>query len=75
MSMAMMINNGEYDDELLADVFTDGRTEDAPQGEDEEHRRIRRLKNAKCRRNTEACARNPSHHRNLNGAFAVADDR
>jgi hypothetical protein len=31
----------EYDDELLADVFADERMVDAPQDENEEHRRIR----------------------------------
>jgi hypothetical protein len=36
----------EYDDELLADVSADKRTAVAPQDEDEEHRRIRRIKNA-----------------------------
>jgi hypothetical protein len=62
----------EYDDELLADVSANERTADAPQGEDEEHKRIRRLRNAKQakrRRNAEARARNPPHRRNLNGAF------
>jgi hypothetical protein len=37
----------EYDDELLADVSADEGTVDTPQGEDEEHRRTQRLKNAK----------------------------
>jgi hypothetical protein len=52
----------EYDAKLLADVSADERIADAPQGENEEYRRIRRLKNAKHakrRRNTENCARNP----------------
>jgi hypothetical protein len=30
----------EYDDELLADMSADKRTTDAPQDENEEHRRI-----------------------------------
>jgi hypothetical protein len=67
----------EYDDELLIDVSTDERTADAPQVEDEEHRRIRRIKNAKHakrRLNAEACARNPPHSKNLNGAFTAADN-
>jgi hypothetical protein len=67
----------EYNDELLADVSTDEHTADAPQDEDEQHRRIQRIKNAKrakCRRNTEARVRNPPPRRNLNGAFATADD-
>jgi hypothetical protein len=52
----------EYDTELLADVSADERTADAPQDENEEHKRIRRLKNAKrakCRRNIENRAHNP----------------
>jgi hypothetical protein len=52
----------KYDDKLLADVSADECTVDAPQDEDEEHRRIRRIKNAKCakrRQNIEARARNP----------------
>jgi hypothetical protein len=50
---------------------------DAPQDEDEEHRRIRRIKNAKRakrRWNVEARARNPPHRRNLNDAFATAEN-
>jgi hypothetical protein len=39
----------EYDDELLANISDDERTADAPQDEDEEHRRIRRIKDAKRR--------------------------
>jgi hypothetical protein len=65
----------DYDDELLADVSADKRMADAPQDEDEEHRRIRRIKNAKrakSRRNAEARARNPPHRRNLNNAFTTA---
>jgi hypothetical protein len=68
----------EYDDELLADISSNESTADVPQDEDEEHRRIRRIKNpkrAKHRRNMEAYARNPPHQRNLNGAFATSDDR
>jgi hypothetical protein len=68
----------EYDNKLLGDISVDERTTDAPQDEDEEHRRIRRIKNAKHakrRRNMEARARNTSHRRKLNGAFARADDR
>jgi hypothetical protein len=37
----------EYNAELLADVSADESTADAPQDKNEEHRRIRRLKNAK----------------------------
>jgi hypothetical protein len=37
----------QYDNEQLADVSADKPTADAPQDEDEEHRRIRRVKNAK----------------------------
>jgi hypothetical protein len=67
----------EYEDELLADISTDERTADALQDEDERHRRIWRIKNAKHakrRQNAEACAQNPPHRRNLGGAFAAADD-
>ncbi|RLM80131.1 retrotransposon protein, putative, Ty3-gypsy subclass [Panicum miliaceum] len=68
----------EYDNELLADVSANEPTADAPQDENQEHRRIRRLKNAKRaqrRRNMENHARNPMYQRNLNNAFAVAVDR
>jgi hypothetical protein len=68
----------EYDDELLADISADERTTDTPQDEDKEHRRIRRIKNAKrakCRWNAEAHAQNPPHRRNLDVAFTAADDR
>jgi hypothetical protein len=68
----------EYDAKLLADVSANKRTTDAPQDENEEHRRIRWLKNAKCtkcRQNVENHARNPLYHRNLNNAFAAAEDR
>jgi hypothetical protein len=50
---------------------------DAPIDEDAEHRRIRKAKNAKrakCKRNAKARARHPPHCRNLQGAFAAADD-
>jgi 23S rRNA maturation mini-RNase III len=46
----------QYDNEQLTDVSADEATADAPQDEDEEHRRIRRAKNAKRaqrRRNTQ----------------------
>jgi hypothetical protein len=68
----------EYDDEQLADVSADEPVADDPQDEDEEHRRFRRIKNAKCTKHsqtTEALPQNPPHRRNLNGAFSVADDR
>jgi hypothetical protein len=52
----------EYDDEQLANVFADERTTDAPQDEDEEHRRIRRIKNAKrAKRRWNAEARTQTH--------------
>jgi hypothetical protein len=68
----------EYNDELLADVSVDERMASTPQDENEEHRSIRQLKNAKraqCRRNIENRACNPMHQRNLNNAFVVAVDR
>jgi hypothetical protein len=68
----------EYDAELLADVSTDERTTEAPHDENEEHRRIRRLKNAKRAKhmwNTENRARNPLYRKNLNNAFAAAEDQ
>jgi hypothetical protein len=67
----------EYNDKLLADISADERTADAPQDEDVECRRMRKAKNikrAKCRRNAEARARNPPHHRNLHDAFAAVND-
>ncbi|RLM54356.1 hypothetical protein C2845_PM10G12240 [Panicum miliaceum] len=68
----------EYDDEQLDDVSANEPTTEAPQDENEEHRRIWRLKNAKCtqhRQNVENRARNPMYERNLNNAFAAAADR
>jgi murein L,D-transpeptidase YcbB/YkuD len=68
----------EYDVELLADVFAEERTEDAPQGENDEYRRIQRLKNTKHaehRQNTENRTRNPLYQRNLNNAVTAAEDR
>jgi hypothetical protein len=56
----------EYDAELLANISANERTTDAPQDENEEHRRIRRLKNAKHakrRQNVENHARNPLYRR------------
>jgi hypothetical protein len=38
----------QYNSEQLVDVSADEPTADVPQDEDEEHRRIRRVKNAKC---------------------------
>jgi hypothetical protein len=68
----------EYDAELLADVSGNEHTTDAPQNENEEHKRIRQLKNAKCakcRWNAENCTRNLLYRRNLNSAFGTAEDR
>jgi hypothetical protein len=68
----------EYDAELLTDVSADECTADAPHDENEEYRRIRRLKNAKHakhRQNMENRAHNPLYQRNLNNAFAAAEDR
>jgi hypothetical protein len=68
----------EYDTELLADVSAGDHTVDAPQGENEEYRWIRRLKNAKRAkhwRNAENRAHNPLYQRNLNNAFTAAEDR
>jgi hypothetical protein len=51
---------------------------DAPKDENEEHRRIRQLKNTKRtqhRRNVRNRAHKPMHQRNLNNAFAAAADR
>jgi hypothetical protein len=64
----------QYDNKQLADVSVDEPIADAPQDEDEEHRRIRRAKNAKHaqrRRNTQNRAREP---RDLNDAFAAVAD-
>jgi hypothetical protein len=68
----------EYNEELLADVSTNEHTTNAPQDEDKDHRKIRRIKNAKRakrRRNIEARASYLPYRRNLNSAFAAADDR
>jgi hypothetical protein len=61
----------EYDDELLADVSTNERMVNAPQDENEEHRRSQRLKNTKHaqrRQNVENRARNPMYQRNQKGS-------
>jgi hypothetical protein len=68
----------EYDNEQLADVSADEPTVDTPQDEDEKHRRIRWVKNAKRaqrRRNTENHAYDPMYQRDLNNAFAAVADR
>jgi hypothetical protein len=68
----------EYDNEQLANVSADEPTADAPQDENEEHRRIRCLKNAKRaqrRQNEENCACDPMYQRNLNNTFAAAVDQ
>jgi hypothetical protein len=63
-----------YDNKQLVDVSADEPTADAPQDEDEEHRRIRRVKNAnraQHRRNAQNRAHEP---RDLNNAFAAIAD-
>jgi signal transduction histidine kinase len=65
----------QYDNEQLADISADEPTADAPQDEDEEHRRIRWAfngKRAQRRRNAQNRTRKP---RDLNNAFAVVVDR
>ncbi|RLM98597.1 hypothetical protein C2845_PM06G27930 [Panicum miliaceum] len=65
----------QYDNEQLADISVDEPIADAPQDEDEEHRRIRRAKNAKRaqrRRNAQNRAR---ELRDLTNAFAAVADR
>jgi hypothetical protein len=65
----------QFDNEQLANVLADEPTADAPQDEDEEHRRIGRVKNAKRaqrRRNAQNCAHEP---RDLNNAFITVTDR
>jgi hypothetical protein len=64
----------EYDVKLLADVSADKRMADAPQDENEEHGRIRRLKNAKQakrRRNME----NRAHNRCTVGTSTTPSQR
>jgi hypothetical protein len=65
----------QFENEQLTDVSANKPTTDAPQDEDEEHRRIRRAKNAKRaqrRRNAQNRALVP---RDLNNAFAAVADR
>jgi hypothetical protein len=65
----------QYDNEQLADVSAYEPMADAPQDEDEEHRRIQRAKNAKhaqCRRNVQNRA---LILRDLNNAFVAVTDR
>jgi beta-glucosidase-like glycosyl hydrolase len=65
----------QYDNKQLVDVLADEPTAVPPQDEDEEHRRIRRVKNAKHsqrRCNTQNRTREP---RDLNNAFAAVADR
>jgi hypothetical protein len=64
-----------YDNEKLANVSANEPTADAPQDEDEEHRRIWRVKNTKRtqrRRNAQNRAREP---RDLNDTFTAVVDR
>jgi hypothetical protein len=62
----------QYDNEQLTDVSADEPTADAPHDEDEEHRRIRRAKNAKrSQRRRNIGARVPW---DLNNAFAAVVD-
>jgi signal transduction histidine kinase len=64
----------QYDNEQLVDVLADEATANAPQDEEEEHRRIRRAKNTKraqSRRNAQNHAR---ELRDLNNAFAAIAD-
>jgi 23S rRNA maturation mini-RNase III len=79
--MASLRNAGDdeldpqYDSEQLADVSANEPIADAPQDKDEEHRRIRRAKNAnraQRRRNAQNRAYEP---RDLNNAFAAVMDR
>jgi hypothetical protein len=65
----------QYENKQFADVSADEAAADAPQDEDEKHRRIWRVKNAKRaqrRRNAENRARKL---RDLNNAFAAVADR
>jgi hypothetical protein len=68
----------EYDDEQLVDVSTDEPTAYTPQDENEEHRSIRRVKNAKHaqrRQNVENHSCDPMYQRDLNIAFVAVKDR
>jgi hypothetical protein len=64
----------QYDNEQLVDVSANEPTADTPQDENEEHRRIRQVKNtmrAQRRRHAKNRAREP---RDLNNAFAAVAD-
>jgi hypothetical protein len=65
----------EYDAELLTDISTNERTTDAPQDENEEHKRIWWLRNPKHKWNIENRAHNLRYDRNLNNALAAAEDQ
>jgi hypothetical protein len=65
----------QYDNEQLADLSADEPTADAPQDEDEEHRRIRRAKNAKRVQHKRNVKNRASEPRDLNNAFAGVADR
>jgi hypothetical protein len=68
----------EYDNKQLANVSADEPTADTPQDKDEEHRRIRRVKNAKRaqrRCNVQNRARDLMYQRDLNNAFATVADQ
>jgi hypothetical protein len=59
-------------------MSADERTTDSFHDENDEYRRIRRLKNAKrakCRQDVKNHACNPMYQRNLNKAFAAAEDQ
>jgi signal transduction histidine kinase len=64
----------QYDNEQLMDVSADEPTINAPQDEDEEHRRIRRAKNAKHAQHRRNRQNRTRELKDLNNAFAVVAD-
>jgi hypothetical protein len=64
----------QYDTEQLTNISADEPTADAPQDEDEEHRRIWQAKNAKCAKRRRNMQNRASEPRDLNNAFAAVVD-
>jgi hypothetical protein len=65
----------QYDNKQLADISADEPTADAPQDEDEKHRRIWQVKNAKRAQRRHNAQNRASEPRDLNNAFAVVANR
>jgi hypothetical protein len=64
----------QYDNEQLANISADEPTADAPQDEDEEHRRIQRVKNTKRTQRRRNAQNHTCEQRDLNNNFVAVVD-